>query len=103
MTPSQKSVETAGSHPQPEQLGTLPFMETPAQTSKNTAQNFIGFCEHPSICAEPRPTCFRRLPQGSAQIRASGGSEVVLQLNRSLAEAFSSLRQLQQQHWLDHR
>lgn len=44
-----------------------------------------------------------RLPQRSGQESGGGGSEVVLQLNRSPAEAFSSLQQLQQQHWLNHR
>lgn len=42
----------------------------------------------------PRPL---RPPQGS------GHTTAVVQLNRSLAETFSSLQQLQQQHWLDHR
>lgn len=78
----------------------------PVPTSKNADQNFIQLCGWKvmnSALLTPVPPACGRLRQGSGQLTARDGSEVVLRLNRSLAEAFSSIQQLQQQHWLNHR
>ncbi|XP_061844132.2 polycystin-1 [Nerophis lumbriciformis] len=55
----------------------------------------------PSVADNDTETRWRwRFGQKSS---ANSGTELVLQLNRSLEEASRSLQQLQQQHWLDYR
>lgn len=56
-----------------------------------------------SVSSSPLvPLCLFRVRRLD-RIRADNSGDTVHQLNRSLVEASSSLQQLQQLHWLDHR
>lgn len=73
MTLSQQPEETAGSRLQQEQLGMRLFLETAAQSCKNTDQTFTQLCDWPVMnirSVGPRPICSR---QASGERRQRGG------------------------------
>lgn len=78
-------------------------MEIPVHPSENTDQNFTDWNMRKVPVVTPVPPASRRLRQGLGPAAEGDGGEVALRLNRSLAEAFSCLQQLQQQCWLSHR